>query len=167
MKTLFLNSKIWLKKNYFAEALGVYSTTGKITFVGTAQQAQDVKFEYDELIDLKGKVVMPGFNDNHLHLVKGAMVSSELNLRNVKTSEEFKNEILKFRTNLKSGKWIQGGYFSDSNFTEKFTIDKNYLDSICSDVPMFISRFDIHSCFVNTKSLEFVSNFDKYSFNKD
>ena len=57
--------------------------------------------------------MLPAFNDNHVHLVKGAMVSSELNLRNVSTSEEFRNEILKYKSNLKPRKWIQGGYFSD------------------------------------------------------
>lgn len=167
MKTLFLNSKIWLKKNYFADALGVDSGTGKITFIGNSQNASDEKSNYDEIIDLKGKVMLPAFNDNHLHLVKGAMVSSELNLRNVSTSNEFKNEILKYRSGLKSNKWIQGGYFSDSNFIEKFTIDKNYLDEICSDVPVFISRFDIHSCFVNTKALEFINNFVNHLFKDD
>lgn len=167
MKTLFLNSKIWLKKNYFADALGVDSETGKIIFIGTAQNAADEKKNYDEIIDLHGKVMLPAFNDNHVHLVKGAMVSSELNLRNVTTSNEFKTEIQKYRRELKPDRWIQGGYFSDSNFTEKFTIDKNFLDSICSDVPMFISRFDIHSCFVNTKALDFINNFEGHSFNED
>ncbi len=165
MKTLFLNSKVWLKKNYFAEAIGVDSDSGKIIFIGKNHDA--LKSDYNEIIDLKGKVMLPAFNDNHVHLVKGAMVSSELNLRNVSTSEEFRNEILKYKTELKSCKWIQGGYFSDSNFTEKFTINKNYLDSICEDIPMFISRFDIHSCFVNTKALEFINNFENHSFNDD
>lgn len=167
MKTLFLNSKIWLKKNYFAQAIGIDSDTGKIDFIGSDEDGKLKKNEYDDVIDLKGKLVMPAFNDNHLHLVKGALVSSELNLRNAATSEDFKNEILKYRSTLKPGKWIQGGYFSDSNFKEKFTIDKNYLDKICSDVPMFISRFDIHSCFVNTKALEFINNFENHPFSDD
>ena len=167
MKTLFLNSKIWLKSKYFAEALGADSLSGKIIFIGSNTDAAKLRSEYDEIVDLKGKVMLPSFNDNHLHLIKGALVSSELNLRSVKTSDEFKNEILKYRIALKPGKWIQGGYFSDSNFTEKFTIDKNYLDSICAEVPMFISRFDIHSCFVNTKALEFINNFESHSFNSD
>jgi len=167
MKTLFINSKIWLKKNYFAEALGMDSESGNIIFIGSDKDASDLKNDYDEVIDLRGKYVMPAFNDNHVHLVKGALVSSELNLRSVSTSNEFKEEILKYRAGLKSGKWIQGGYFSDSNFTEKISIDKNYLDSICSDVPMFISRFDIHSCFVNSKALEAVNNFEGQDFNND
>jgi len=167
MKTLFLNAKIWLKKNYFAEALGMDSATGKIIFMGSNSEASSLKNDYDEIVDLQGKFVFPAFNDNHLHLVMGAMVSNELNLRNVSTSAEFKSEILKYRSLLKSGRWIKGGYFSDSNFTEKFTIDKNYLDEICNDIPMFISRFDIHSCFVNSKALEFINNFEGYSFNDD
>ncbi|MBS1516315.1 MAG: amidohydrolase [Bacteroidetes bacterium] len=167
MKTLFTNGRIWLKKNYYAGALGMDSNTGKISFIGSHHDALNKKNEYDEFIDLEGKTVLPAFNDNHLHLVKGALVSSELNLRNITTAQEFKNEILKYRSLLKPGKWIQGGYFSDSNFTEKFTIDKNFLDEICSDVPMFISRFDIHSCFVNSRALEFINTFESYSFNDD
>jgi predicted amidohydrolase YtcJ len=165
MKTLFLNSKIWLKKNYFAECIGIDDETGKIIFIGNAKEAD--KNEYNEIIDLNGKFVMPSFNDNHVHLVKGALVNSELNLRNVPTKQEFEEEILKYKEKLKLGKWVQGGYFSDSNFKENFTIDRKFLDTICNDVPMFISRFDIHSCFVNTKALEFINYFEGQSFNED
>lgn len=165
MKTLFLNSKIWLKKNYFADSMGVDDETGRIIFIGNYREADES--EYKDVIDLNGKFVMPSFNDNHVHLVKGALVNSELNLRNASTKREFIDEILKYKNTLKPGKWIQGGYFSDSNFKENFTIDKNFLDGICNDVPTFISRFDIHSCFVNTKALEFVNYFWGHSFNDD
>jgi predicted amidohydrolase YtcJ len=81
---------------------------GKIIFIGKNHDAQ--KSDYNEIIDLNGKVMLPAFNDNHVHLVKGAMVSSELNLRNVSTSEEFKNEILKYHS-IKARKMDSGRIF--------------------------------------------------------
>jgi len=50
--------------------------------------------------------------------------------------------------------WISGGYFSDSNITDNFSPDINFLDSVCPDIPLIISRFDFHSAFINSKAFE-------------
>src|SRR5690606_9707614 len=152
MKTLLINGKVWLHKNYFAEAVGFDSSTGKIDFVGMNSDAVDKSPDYDEMIDVKGKLIMPAFMEGHCHLIKGSIVNSEVNLRSASTKQEFIDIIRKYAA--ASEGWIQGGYFADSLLKEEFTIDRKFLDEICPDRPMFISRYDYHSAIVNSKAIE-------------
>ncbi len=153
MKTLFVNSRIWLGKNSFADSLGFDSVTGKISFSGNFYESSMVRKEYDEIIDLKQKLVLPAFTDGHCHFIQGSFVNSQLNLRNAKTKNEFINGIREYQ--LKHNKeWIFGGFFSESNFKEPLTINRQFLDEIYPDIPIIISKFDMHSAFANTKALE-------------
>ena len=152
MKTLLINGKAWLYRKYFAEAVGFDSETGKIDFAGSNAEAVDRSPDYDEMIDVKGKLIMPAFMDGHCHLIKGALVNKELNLRDVRTRSEFAERVKKYST--ENDGWIEGGYFSESNFDGKFVIDRDMLDEMCPDVPLFISRFDLHSAILNSKAIE-------------
>ncbi|MCX6166237.1 MAG: amidohydrolase, partial [Ignavibacteriae bacterium] len=101
------------------------------------------------------KFVLPAFTDGHCHLVKGSLVNfSEINLCNAMTVKDFEEQINIYKKNLNSSDWIVGGNFSETNFTEKFKIDKILLDNICPDVPMILSRLDLHSAFLNSKAIE-------------
>jgi len=153
MKTLLHNSKVWISGNIFCDALGFDSETGKITFSGSNGDANNVKSDYDEVTDLKKKLVIPAFCDGHCHFIKGAFVNSQLNLRDAETKNDFENSIKEYK-NSNKGNWISGGYFSESNFREKFFPGRNFLDAICADTPLIISKFDMHSAFANTKALE-------------
>ena len=153
MKTLFINSKVWTGNRNFTDALGFDSETGKVTFTGNSRESGKIRHEYNEVIDLNKKLVLPAFTDGHCHFIKGAFINSQLNLRNASTVNEFTEGIKKYRT-INSALWIYGGYFSEANFKEAFTPGIEFLDEICGDVPVIISRFDLHSAFVNTKAVE-------------
>jgi len=152
MKTLLYNGKIWIGKNYFADSTGIDSETGKIIFVGKGKK--DDNNVYGETIDLKGKLVLPAFTDGHCHLFKGAMVNSEINLRYSSTRKEFSDTILNYKNCIKKDEWIAGGYFSEANFTENIIINREFIDDICSDVPVVLFRTDLHSVVCNTLALE-------------
>lgn len=152
MKTLLINSKVWTGNNNFTDTIGFDSDTGKIIFTGLKHDV-NVK-EYDEIIDTNGKLVLPAFYEGHCHLVKGSMVKKELNLRNAATKNDFKNIIGKYKSGIKKNKWIQGGYFTESEFKEEFTVNRQLLDDICPDIPILIQRIDIHSAIINTKAIE-------------
>ncbi|MBN1632816.1 MAG: amidohydrolase [Ignavibacteria bacterium] len=152
MKTLLTKSKIWTGEGYFPDTIGFDSMTGEVTFIGN-ESVVNIK-EYDEVIDTNGKLILPAFYEGHCHLVKGSTVKKELNLRTASTKNDFVNIIGKYKSELKPGKWIQGGYFTESEFTENFYVDRNLLDEICPDIPILIQRIDIHSAIVNSKAIE-------------
>ena len=153
MKTLFINSKVWLRENNFTSCIGFNDSSGKIIFTGAENNVN--KKEYDNIIDLSGKLILPAFTDGHCHLVKGSMVNfSEINLCTAALKKDFVEQINDFRKNIKGNDWISGGNFSETNFSEDFKIDRYFLDSICPDIPIVISRLDLHSAFLNSKAIE-------------
>lgn len=160
MKTLYVNSKIWLKDNLFADSFGFDDKTGKILYTGNAKNAD--KKEYDEIIDLGGKLILPAFTEGHCHLVKGSMVNfAEINLCAAETKKDFEAEINKYKKSLVKSDWIAGGNFSETNFKENFKIDRYFLDEICPDIPVVLSRLDLHSAFLNSKAIEISGIADK------
>jgi len=152
MKTFFYNGKIWIGKKYFAASIGIDSDTGKIIFVG--KKKADEKNTYDDKIDLKGKLMIPAFIDGHCHLLKGALVNSEVNLRYSASKNEFADSINNYKSHLKKGEWIIGGYFSEANFTENIVVNKDFIDNICNDIPVVLFRTDLHSVVCNSLALE-------------
>lgn len=153
MKILFTNCKAWIGNNNFADCIGFDDKSGKIIFVGFKNNVN--KKKYDEVLNLKEKLVLPAFTDGHCHLVKGSLVNfSEINLRNASTVKDFGEQINNYKKNLKNNEWIVGGNFSETYFREKFKIDRHFLDGICPDVPIILSRLDLHSAFLNSKAIE-------------
>lgn len=165
MKTLFINAKIRLADGKYASSLGADSETGLIIYTGNESIPSLHKKKFDEIIDLQGRHVLPSFSDGHCHLIKGSMVDSELNLRNASSYSDFEFEIKSYRKNLQQNEWITGGYFTDTKFDSGFSAGADILDKICDDVPVFISRLDLHSGFANSKAIELsgiLSSEDKF-----
>lgn len=152
MKTLLTNSRIFVKSNQFADAVGFDSSTGLITFAGSGKQAKAIVKDYDEVVDLAGRLVIPAFTEGHCHFIEGSFVNSQLDLRDASCREDFVDAIVKYKT--LGRKWIFGGYFTDANITDGYRPTVDFLDEICPDVPVIISRFDIHSAFANTLAMK-------------
>lgn len=152
MKILLYNGKIWRDEKGFADSIGWDTNSGYIIEIGSINKIN--KRNYDEVINLEGKLVLPSFYEGHCHLIKGSKIKKELNLRNAKTKKDFINLISEYRKKIKDNRWIQGGYFTETEFTENFTVDRRLLDEICSEIPIFIQRIDLHSAIVNTKAIE-------------
>ena len=153
MKTLLLNAKVRLSKNRFNYSVGFDSESGEVTFTGNRSETEKIRNEYDEIIDCLGKLVMPAFYEGHCHFIEGAYVNSLLDLRDASIKKDFIEKINKYK-NTSGVSYIEGGFFAESNFKEEIKIDMNFLDKICDDVPVVISRFDTHAAFANSKALE-------------
>ncbi|HQY53112.1 MAG TPA: amidohydrolase [Ignavibacteria bacterium] len=153
MKTLLTNAKVRLSGNNFVSSVGFDTETGKITFTGNPTETEKIRNEYDEIIDCSKKLVMPAFYEGHCHFIEGAYVNSLLDLRDASTKKDFRERISKYR-NAAGVSSIEGGFFAESNFKEEINLDVNFLDSICNDVPLIISRFDTHAAFANSKAIE-------------
>ncbi|MBS1518632.1 MAG: amidohydrolase [Bacteroidetes bacterium] len=153
MKTLLINAKVRCSRNNYSESVGFDSDTGNIIFTGSGSEAEKIKKDFDEVTDCGGKLVMPAFHDGHCHFIEGAYISSLLDLRDASYRNDFRDGIREYRAAADEG-CIQGGFFAESNFKEEINLSREFLDSICDDIPVVISRFDTHAAFANSKALE-------------
>lgn len=67
--TLYLNGKIHTQDGQRSQAEAMVVQGGKFTYVGTREGAEALKNGATQVVDLQGKMVLPGLHDNHIHLL--------------------------------------------------------------------------------------------------
>src|SRR5688500_7461814 len=93
--------------NPTAEAIAIVGD--RITRVGSSADVKLLAGERTRIIDAGGRLVLPGFNDAHVHFLSGGFHLSGINLGDAKTPEEFARRISEFANNLPKDRWITGG----------------------------------------------------------
>lgn len=153
METAFINGKIYTvnEKQPVAEAVVVQGN--KIIFVGSNVEAKKIIDNSTNVIDLKGKLMLPGFIDNHVHFINGGFYLLGIDLRPAKSTKEFK-EILKEYSLKNPGKWITGGYWDHEKWETKNLPTKEMIDEVVSNQPVFVERLDGHMGVANSYALK-------------
>ncbi|RPI72263.1 MAG: amidohydrolase, partial [Ignavibacteriales bacterium] len=106
-----------------------------------------------EIIDLKGKLMLPGFIDNHVHFTSGGFYLQGIDLRPAKSTDEFKN-ILKEYVKTHEGKWITGGNWDHEAWEVNDLPVKEMIDDFSPNTPIFVDRFDGHMGLANSYALK-------------
>lgn len=152
-KKMFFNGKIYTvnEKQPLAEAVVVENNT--ITFVGTNDEAKKIIDSSTESIDLKGKLMLPGFIDNHLHFISGGFYLAGIDLRPAKSTTEFRNLIKDYMADNKAS-WITGGNWDHEAWEVKNLPTKEMIDDITPNLPVLIDRFDGHMSLANSYALK-------------
>jgi len=152
-KTLFKNAKIWQPDGGFNESFGINGS--EIDFTGTNRQSSLIKSNYDRVIDLEGKLVLPGLIDGHMHLCYGSLMLKRLDARNVNSIESLKSVINKYvKANPKSN-WIIGSNINLNIVLKDYKPGNgNFVDKIYSEKPLYIANYDYHSVLCNTLAFE-------------
>jgi len=149
---LLFNGKVFTADALFSTAEAVAVDGEKIVAVGTSR---DLKAKYQAVkeIDLQGKLVTPGFNDAHVHFLRGALSLLTVNLTDAKTVEEAKTRVAGKVKEVRQGEWIIGRGWDHTLWGGKFPSRKD-LDQIAPNNPVFLVRVDGHVGWVNSKALE-------------
>lgn len=150
--TAFINGKIYTvnEKQPLAEA--VITQGNRIVFVGSNKEAQTRIEKNTEVIDLKGRLMLPGFIDNHTHFTSGGFYLLGIDLRSAKSTAEFK-QILRDYVNEHRGEWITGGDWDHEQWEAKDLPTKEMLDEFSPNTPIFVNRFDGHMAVANSYAM--------------
>ncbi len=126
---------------------------GKILYVGTEAGAQKLKGPESKVIDLGGRMVLPGFQDSHVHLISGGIELELCNLNGLVTKEEVFKKIQDYAAQNPSKSWVVGGGWDLTIFPDANPL-KEDLDRLVPDRPAYMTSADGHSSWVNSKALE-------------
>lgn len=158
MKTLFLNGKIASidQNNTFYESIGI--SDNKIIFLGNNREAEKIKNDYDEIIYLNGKTILPGIIDSHMHLLNYGYTLKKLNLTKFSSIDDIilysKNFISKNK--FSNSKWLLGRGWNQDKLLEKRFIEKSDLDKISTTIPIVFTRVCGHISVCNTAALNYI-----------
>ena len=130
-----------------AEALAVKDN--KIIFVGTNEEVKQFKDSSTRVIDGKGRTVTPGFIDSHFHLLWGAISMGGAQLYDAKNLDDVKQVLQAFAAENKTNEWIDG-----RGIKYDIISNRQELDAVVSDKPVYINAYDGHTSWANTKALE-------------
>lgn len=153
LRKAFINGKIFTANENQPYAEMVMTEGNKITYVGKTNLNIDARAS---IIDLEGKLMLPGFNDSHLHFTSGGNYLLGINLRPAFSKEEFVQIIEEYilSRSLPVDSWITGGRWDHELWTDKSLPTKELIDPVTKNTPVFVSRIDGHIGLANSKALE-------------
>lgn len=146
--------KIWTANARlpWAEALAIKGDS--IVAVGSESSILRWKGEKTQVVKCEqGQLVVPGFIDTHTHFLEGGFTLSSVQLRDAKTKEEFIQRIADFVKTKKPGEWITGGVWDHENWGGELP-DRNWIDEVTPDNPVWITRLDGHMSLANSAALK-------------
>jgi predicted amidohydrolase YtcJ len=135
-----------------AEAVAIYGN--RIAAVGSSKEIRALAGDKTRVIDAGGKLVLPGFNDSHVHFLQGAFQLSNVDLRDAKTQQEFARRIGEFAKKNPRGRWITGGRWDHESWPGTPLPTKELIDPVTPDTPVFVDRLDGHMAVANSLALK-------------
>jgi len=135
-----------------AEALAVYQN--RIVALGSSSEIRKLADSHTRVIDAKGQLVLPGFNDAHVHFMSGGFQLASVDLRDANTPQEFAERIRAFATKLPQGRWITGGDWDHERWPDARLPTKELIDPFTPNSPVFVNRLDGHMALANSVALK-------------
>lgn len=105
------------------------------------------------VIDARGRLLVPGFNDAHVHFLSGGQQLASVDLRSAQSPQELAQRLQRFGAGLPPGRWITGGDWDHENWPGAPLPTKELIDPVTPDRPVFICRLDGHMGLANSVAL--------------
>lgn len=154
MNLILINGKVWTGDSKQPYAQGVAIFQDKIIKVGTTEEVAKLIDKRTEVIDLRGRLVLPGFIDSHVHFTSGGFWLSGVQLKDCTNPEEFGERLQKKSNELPPNAWITGGSWDHENWKDTPLPVKELIDRYVPDRPVFVSRYDGHMGVANSLALK-------------
>lgn len=149
-----INGRLWTgnKAQPWAEAMA--SRGERIIAIGSSEEVKKLINPQTRVIDLQGKLALPGFIDNHTHFMSGGFQLLSVDLRSAATEEEFARRIKEKAAKTAAGLWITGGDWDHELWPGGPLPTKELIDRYTPSTPVFVSRLDGHMALANSYALK-------------
>jgi predicted amidohydrolase YtcJ len=150
----FINANVITlsRKHNQAEAIGIQN--GRIVLVGSnAEISKHISAE-TRIVDAKGKTIVPGLVDCHVHMTSFGYSLQQIDLRDTNSIKAAKKKIQDYCKQNPEKPWILGGRWNQENFSEKRHLTRTDLDEAEENKPVFLTRVCGHIGVANTKALQ-------------
>ena len=147
---LFTNGPVLTPEGRTATAVAV--TGDRITAVGHAE-VHELAGPRTQVVDLAGRLLLPGFHDAHVHPVPAGLELTQCDLTRAKTAEDTIAAVRAYADAHPDREWITGGGWSMEAF-QGGTPTKELLDSVVPDRPVYLPNRDHHGAWVNSRALQ-------------
>jgi predicted amidohydrolase YtcJ len=126
---------------------------GRIAAVGSDADVRDLIGPSTEVVDLRGRLLLPGFQDSHVHTPSGGLDRLRIDLSDAHGLGEYRALIRTYADRHPDAEWLLGGGWAMDVFP-RGTPTRDVLDEIAPERPVFINNRDNHAAWVNSRALE-------------
>lgn len=135
------------------EARALAVSGNRLAAVGDEAAVRALAGAGTRVIDAGGRLILPGFNDAHVHFLSGGADLSAVQLRDARSRGEFVDRIARFAARLPKGRWILDGNWDHEKWTPAQLPARQWIDAVTPDHPVFIKRLDGHMALANSHAL--------------
>jgi predicted amidohydrolase YtcJ len=154
--TYYLHGKIYTNDpaHPWAEAMAVRDE--KIYCIGTITEIllDCGGAESNDVVQLRGRFVMPGFNDAHTHVGRAGRDKLNLVLDRVSSSAELLQLLKQAAGKHKTGEWILGSGWDQSHWADPKYPSRLDLDQVAPNNPVYLDHISGHIAVVNSLALK-------------
>jgi predicted amidohydrolase YtcJ len=126
----------------------------RIAALGSSDEIRALAGSDTRVIDAGGRLVLPGFNDAHVHFLSGGFSLSNVDLRDAKSPEAMAARLADFARNTPKGRWIVGGDWDHEKWPGAPLPTRQMIDAATPNHPVFINRLDGHMALANSLALK-------------
>jgi predicted amidohydrolase YtcJ len=144
------NAKIWTVDSSHPTAQAVAVLGDRIVAVGSNAEIDSWRGAQTRLIDASGKLLLPGFNDSHVHFVDGGRSLDSVQLNDATSAAEFARRIADRVKKTPKGEWVRGGDWDETKWNPATMPTKELIDHFSPDTPIFVGRYDGHMGLANS-----------------
>lgn len=150
---IITNAKVWTVDKSHPTAQAVAVLGDRIIAVGSNVEVSSLRGAGTRVINAGGKLLLPGFNDAHVHFIDGGRQLDAVQLNDATSPEEFVRRIAEQAKKTAKGEWIQGGDWDETKWNPPNLPARELIDGVTPDNPVFLSRYDGHSALANSSAL--------------
>jgi predicted amidohydrolase YtcJ/beta-lactamase class A len=151
---ILVNGRLWTGNRSQPWAEGLAARGERITAMGSSDEVRKLAGPATRVIDLGGKLALPGFIDDHTHFIDGGFRLLSVELRDARTREEFTRRVKEHARKVGPGRWITGGDWDHELWPGAPLPTKEMIDAATADNPVFVTRLDGHMGLANSVALK-------------
>ena len=150
---IITNAKVWTVDRSQPTAEAVAVLHDRIMAVGSKTQIDALRGPDTRVVDAGGRLLMPGFNDSHVHFIGGSLQLDQVQLNDATTVEEFVRRVAEQVKKTPKGQWVRGGDWDETKWKPVTLPTKELIDGFTGDTPVFLDRYDGHLALANSVAL--------------
>jgi predicted amidohydrolase YtcJ len=151
---ILVNGKVWTENPALPIAHAVALDGNTILAVGDDASIRKLAGPDTKVIDLRGRLLLPGFNDAHVHFMDGGASLIAVQLADANSPAELKQRVAAFVKTLPPGVWLRNGIWEHQRWSPPHLPDHQLIDDVTGDHPTFLWRTDGHTALANGIALE-------------
>jgi len=152
MDLVLRGGRIWPGKG-LPPATALAVRDGRVAAIGGDDAVGGLAGNGTRVVDLRGRLVVPGFNDAHVHFLEGGFGLLSVDLRAARDEAELAARLAGHAARVPPGAWIENGYWDHEAWPSRARPTRWLIDAVTPDHPVFVKRLDGHMALANSVAL--------------